>query len=296
MAAGAAADNYSFSYVAGDYTIVPAGSLVVTASGASVYGQAVTYSVLGAKYMNGNSALFTLAAPTQVGNTFTFDDGVGGETILTLTPDSPVLSGSSNLVAGRYDLAATAVTSNSNNYGAAITVVGSHEVSQRDLTVTASGLSKVYDGTTDMVNLALSSNAIAGDRISLSASSAYADKNVHATKSYVVNNIATSGLDAGNYNLLTQSITGTNGAITQRMLNVSYFGVSKVYDGLATATVSTSDDRVAGDQFTISRTATFQSVGAPSKTVGANKDVAVTAVSISGSDANNYALASTTGT
>ncbi|MGA0855341.1 MAG: YDG domain-containing protein, partial [Burkholderiaceae bacterium] len=196
--AGATADNYSFSYVAGDYRIVPAGSLVVTASGAAIYGESVTYSVSGAKYMNGSSVLFTLGAPIQSGNTFTFDDGVGGETTLTLSPDSPVLSGSTNLAAGRYDLAATAVSSTSNNYGAAIAVVGSHEVSQRDLTVTAAGLTKVYDGSTDMVNLSLSSNALAGDRISLSASSAYADKNVDASKPYAVSNIATSGLDAGN--------------------------------------------------------------------------------------------------
>jgi len=92
---------------------------------------------------------------------------------------------------------------------------------------------------------------------------------------------------------LTTSRGGSgNGSLTigQRTLNVSATGVNKGYDGTATATVTLSDNRVAGDTITDSYAgATFAN-----KNVGAAKTVNVTGLSISGASAANYTLASTT--
>src|SRR5207244_466114 len=67
---------------------------------------------------------------------------------------------------------------------------------------------------------------------------------------------------------------------------------NKVYDGTATATVTLSDNRVAGDVFTDSfTTATFNN-----KNVGTGKTVSVSGISISGTDAGNYTFNTTAST
>src|ERR1700754_2741761 len=86
----------------------------------------------------------------------------------------------------------------------------------------------------------------------------------------------------------------TTANITPRTLalTVSATGIDKPYDGNTAATVTLSDDRIAGDVFTDSYTdAEFDS-----KDVGSNKVVTVNGIAISGANANNYTLASTTTT
>jgi hypothetical protein len=82
----------------------------------------------------------------------------------------------------------------------------------------------------------------------------------------------------------------TAGIITARSLTVTASGIDKVYDGTTTATVTVSDNRIAGDVFT----AIYSSANFSNKNVGANKTVTVSGVAISGAEAGNYALSSTT--
>jgi hypothetical protein len=79
--------------------------------------------------------------------------------------------------------------------------------------------------------------------------------------------------------------------ITPRPLTVSVTGVDKVYDGTATASVTVSDDRVAGDTFTETYNASFAD-----KNSGSNKTVSVSGIAISGPAAGNYTLVDTTAT
>jgi trimeric autotransporter adhesin len=58
----------------------------------------------------------------------------------------------------------------------------------------------------------------------------------------------------------------------------------------AIATVTVTDDRVAGDVLTIGRTAVFSD-----KNVGTGKTVTVSGAALSGTDSGNYSLSSTTG-
>src|SRR5581483_6730776 len=95
---------------------------------------------------------------------------------------------------------------------------------------------------------------------------------------------------AGNYTF--NATAAATADITARALTVSATGVNKVYDGTPAATVTLSDNRVAGDVFTAGYTAaTFSD-----KNVGTGKTVTVSGISISGTDAGNYTVTATAGT
>jgi hypothetical protein len=96
---------------------------------------------------------------------------------------------------------------------------------------------------------------------------------------------------AGNNNYYSASGTSTID-IAQRTLHVSATADSKVYDGTTIATAHLSDDRFAGDVFA----ASYVSATFSDKNVGTGKTVTVNGISISGPDAGNYNLVSTTAT
>ena len=109
-------------------------------------------------------------------------------------------------------------------------------------------------------------------------------------KAVSVSGISISGTDASNYSLVSPNAVAS-AVITARTLTVDATGVDKIYNGDAVATVTLSDNRVAGDSFNTSYSASFLD-----KDVAAGKAVSVSGLSISGTDAANYVLSSTTGT
>src|SRR5439155_12137316 len=78
--------------------------------------------------------------------------------------------------------------------------------------------------------------------------------------------------------------------ITPRDLHVTATGVNKEYDTTTAATVTLTDDEVAGDAVTPS----YTSAAFADKNVGTGKAVSVSGISITGVDATNYDLANTT--
>ncbi|WP_217619348.1 YDG domain-containing protein, partial [Achromobacter sp. GbtcB20] len=78
--------------------------------------------------------------------------------------------------------------------------------------------------------------------------------------------------------------------ILKRSLTASAARVNKTYDGSNAATVGFTDDRVVGDVLEYSASASFGD-----KNAGNGKTVSVSGIALSGQDAGNYALASTTG-
>ncbi|MBV5329898.1 MAG: filamentous hemagglutinin N-terminal domain-containing protein [Chlorobium sp.] len=87
----------------------------------------------------------------------------------------------------------------------------------------------------------------------------------------------------------TDNVSSSNElTVNAKNLSVTYTGVSKNYDGGIAATVTTSDDRVAGDLLTINRTASFAD-----KNAGPGKTINVTGVSMGNSDAGNYTVSAT---
>ncbi len=171
----------------------------------------------------------------------------------------------------------------------------SANISAKELTV--SGLSasdKVYNqnlvatitGTPVLVGTV--SADVLPTAISLSgvATGSFANKDVGAAKLVTISGLSLTGTSVGNYIFISPTSTAT---ITPATLNVTASGTSKVYDGLTSTNVTYTDDRFLGDIFTVNGTANLDD-----KNVGVTKLVTVTGVNLSGTDANNYALATST--
>ena len=265
---GAAAGNYNLLNTTASTTAnITARDLTVTATG------------INKEYDGNATATVNLSDDRVLGDVFTdsytgasFDNknvGVGKP----VNVSGISISGAD---AGNYNLLNTTASTTAN-------------ITPRDLTVTATGINKEYDGNaTATVNL--SDDRVLGDVFTDSYTGASFDnKNVGVGKPVNVSGISISGADAGNYNLLNTTAS-TTANITARDLTVTATGINKVYDGNADATVTLSDDRVGGDVFTDS----YTSASFNNKNVGTGKPVSVTGISISGADAGNYNLLNTT--
>ncbi len=306
--AGAAAANYAITHVAGDFTIVPASQLLVrVANGSSTYGTAPAYTIASASYWDptangGAGGEVVLGGITaNGGNSFTVDDGASGSAVITLAPVSPLMSTSGALRAGSWQLdLAGPVGGSSANFSSTVTVVGAHQVNQATLNavVNTGAKTKVYDASAAMMGLALDAQAAGaqvGDTVTLGASGSFDDKNasIGAGKGYTVAGIVLDGADAGNYRLAGNSVSASDGQITPRPLRVSYSGVDRVYDAGTSASVTTQDDRLAGDSLGISRSASFADKHVARDGSGnlVAKAVTVSGVSLTGADAGNYTVA-----
>ena len=295
LPAGLTAANYDISYVAGSYTIVPANQLLVTVGNAATsYGTAATYGVTGAKYLaSDNTTIVDLTGNVSAtGNAITINDGVYGAASFTLAPSGALYSTANLLRVGNYALGANNVVETHANFSNTLTIVGSHTVSQKAVTAAASGIGKVYDGTTAMngVTMDLTGRA-ADDVVTVSGIGAFASKNAGSNVGYAISNILLGGADAGNYVLTGgTALSGSNGNIARRTLTLAWTGQDKLYDGTTVATVSATDDRIGGDVFALGATANFAD-----PMPGTRKPVTIDGIGLSGVDAANYVLASATG-
>ncbi len=182
-------------------------------------------------------------------------------------------------------------------------------ITPRPLTLTGlAGITAVdreYDGTT-AVAITVSgtgpiaidpAGVIAGDDLAVNpisggtTSGSMADKHAGVDKAVVVDGLALTGIDAGNYRVTaTEGVTVT---ITPRALTASYAGVDKVYDGSdAAAVTGSSAGLLAGDSVLVGGSGRFTA----GKNVGTDLGIEVTGGSLSGADAGNYRLVNTTGT
>src|SRR5206468_8241555 len=109
------------------------------------------------------------------------------------------------------------------------------DIAARSLTVSATGVNKVYDGTTTAM-VTLSDNRVAGDSLTSSyASASFADPYVGAAKPVSVSGIAISGADAANYTANTAASTTAH--ITAATVTALVTANNKVYDGTTNATI-----------------------------------------------------------
>lgn len=176
-------------------------------------------------------------------------------------------------------------------------------ISARALTVSAiisGSLSKVYDDTTSASGANVTGSvtgAVAGDVIGLDTSGftlAYDSARVlqasqiAATGSVGISISSTAGSLASDYSFTAPTVAAVSASITARPLALGLTGLNKVYDGATAAGLTITDDRLSGDQLTVSATAAFAD-----KNVGTGKTINVTGVSLSGSDASNYSVSAT---
>ena len=178
----------------------------------------------------------------------------------------------------------------SGNYTFNATASASADITARALTVSATGVDKVYDGNT-AATVTLGDNRVAGDVLTSSYTTAdFNNKNVGTAKPISVSGIGVVGVDATNYTFNTTASASAD--ITARALTVTAAGVDKVYDGTTAATVNLADSRVAGDVLTTSyATADFNN-----KHVGTAKPVSVGGIGLAGTDSGNYTFNTTAGT
>jgi hypothetical protein len=276
----------------------------VTVSGISISGtDASNYTLASASTtttasITGRTLTVTAAASNKIYDGLTTaavtlsDDRVSGDLLTTsystaVFVDKNVGTGKTVTVSGisisGTDAANYTLASASTTITASITA--------KTLTVTATAQDKTYDGST-AATVTLSDNRVSGDLVTvLYTSAVFSDKNVGTGKAVTVSGISISGADASNYTLASAS-TSTTASITARVLAITATASNKIYDGLTTAAVTLSDNRVSGDLLTVS----YTSAVFADKNVGTGKTVTVSGISISGTDAQNYTLAGTSTT
>ena len=128
----------------------------------------------------------------------------------TITVSGLALAGAN---AGNYTLTPPTATAN---------------ITALSLAMTATGVNKVYDGTT-AATIMLADNHVAGDSLADGYTNAiFASKNVGTNILVTVSGLAIAGADAVNY-VLSSSNTTTTASITQAVLTVSAGNLSRPY-------------------------------------------------------------------
>lgn len=168
-------------------------------------------------------------------------------------------------------------------------------ISPRALTATYAGGSKVYDGSADALVTASSADILPIDASTLgfNVQAVFSGgKNVGTALPIAVSGTFLTGASRDNYALANPN-GSTTGDITPRTVTATFTGIDKVYDGTTAASVTgTLANRVGGDQIGTTQSAVFSG----DKNVGNNKPIAVSGVALSGADAGNYVLGSSSGT
>ena len=161
-------------------------------------------------------------------------------------------------------------------------------ITARSITVTAAGNSKTYDGTDSAsATPTITAGSVAsGDTPDFIET--YGDDNVGPSKTLTPSGAVEDGNGGNNYNVTF--VTSTSGVIGAASLTVTATGQNKVYDGTAVAAATLSDNRVAGDVFTVS----YAAAAFADKDVQNGKTVSVSGITISGTDTADYTLQNTT--
>ena len=191
---------------------------------------------------------------------------------------------SSKTVANGKTVTATGISitgTDAANYTQNTTATTTANITARSLTVTITATDKTYDRTTT-VSVTYADNRVSGDTLTVSGTPVFADRNVGVGKTVTATGISITGTDAANY---TQNTTATTTAsISARSLTVTITATNRVYNALTSASVTYADNRISGDSFTVSGSASFDD-----KTAGNGKTVTATGITLTGTDANNYA-------
>jgi hypothetical protein len=290
------------NYVAGSGTVLADYYLPTTASGAIgvIDPKALTASLVGTVTKTYDGTTTATLGPSNYGLTGV----IGGDTV--------TLSGT-----GTYTQADAStglgVTFNSLTLGGAqsldyrlsnstLTGGGAGTIAQKRLTVTLTGTaSKTYD---DSVNIALTaanftvSGVVGSDAVSLGNLVEGQLDTVHVgTGKTVTVSESLTGAKAGDYTLgaANMNFSGAIGTVTPATVEALLTGtVEKTYDGTTAATVPSSDFTLYGlygsDTATVTATGpnTYQSA-----TAGSNVRVFVTGMQLSGANAGDYQLYST---
>lgn len=173
---------------------------------------------------------------TFAGTEFTTGDLVSGDSVTSVTLSSSGAAANAAVSGSPYDITGSdAVGTGLSNY--TITYdTGTLTVDQKDVSVTATGVNKEYDTTTDADVIPFVDGALEGADVDVSYVAEFTDPNVGTDITVNVTDLSLTGDDAGNYNL-TNTTTSTDADITEASatvtldeeqdLTVTYDGSSK---------------------------------------------------------------------
>lgn len=167
---------------------------------------------------------------------------------------------------------------------AATTMDGS--ITARPLTVTATGVTKTYDGNVS-ATATYTSDKIGTDDVMVSGTATFVDKHVGVGKSIDITAISLSGADSLNYTYSTTASTTAN--ITAKVLALIATTETRVYDGTASSSVPVMVTLETGDTYT-----SYQKFD--NKHVGTGKSITPFISIVDGNSGNNYAISTTTAT
>ena len=273
------AANYSFTPASGNYTIVPANQLLLRVQNSGItYGTTPSYTITSAQYLTSDNTTVRSVIPSGSGTTFMAD----GATFTVAPTGSNNTSNAGFIRVGSYQLGGNVTSGSSVNFNNNLVVVGSLEVSSTGLTASASGVTKVYDGTTSMTGVTLGLSTLkAGDVVTVNGQGAFSSRSVGTNLSYSISALSLSGADAGNYHLTGgSSFSGSNGQITPASAFVTGSTTNLTYSGLTQHQIApTSSGFLAGDSITISGAASGKDAG----TYQSN-------LTVSGTDVGNYSV------
>jgi trimeric autotransporter adhesin len=242
----------------------------------------------------------TVAVNVQTSGTIqpNSNDIVGGDSVTINLPTGGITTGTmANKNAGANKAVVvdglSLTGTDAGNYEITATTGVTVNIAQRSLTAGYAGLNKVYDGSASASVSGTSADILSGDVVLITGGGVFtAGKNVGVGKAISVQTGQLSGADAQNYAL--QNPTGSTSAdITPKSITPVYTGGTKVYDGTAAAPITSGTTGfVVGDDVAVAQNALFGG-GASAKNVGDNKAVLVSGITLSGTDAGNYALTAT---
>ena len=229
--------------------------------------------------------------------------------IVTIDPSKITAKvGEETISGGTYTLEQTGVPSAGNHQykvlfsgeldGKAYTNVkvtdGTVEVAQKKVTVAGiTAADKEYDGTVAAILNTASAQIdgkIGNDELTVTATGAFADKNVGTGKTVTITGITLDGDAKDNYTVSESSQSSTTASITAKEVTVTGItAANKEYDGTVAATLNTASAQFAGkignDELTVTATGAFADADA-----GESKTVAITNITLGGADAGNYTV------
>jgi gliding motility-associated-like protein len=263
---------------AGNYTLTNATTTSAGTASITVRSLTITATVLDKMYDGNTTANATLTDNRVTGDdltvnkTATFNNKNIG-TGKAVTVSGIILTGTD---AGNYTITNT-------------TAAGTASITIRNLTISATVLDKVYDGNAN-ATATLTDNKLTGDDLTLNKTGVtFNNKNVGSGKTFTVTGITLTGTDAGNYTITNATATGT-ASITAKSLTITATAANKEYDGNVNAVVVFSDNRISGDVLTVNKTGSKFN----DKNTGVGKAINITGINLTGVDAGNYSLTSST--
>ncbi len=260
----AASSNYTVIFVSANLTVSKATLSITAAAKSKTYGDAdpsLTYTVSGLKNSDTSSVVTGSLTRTAGENAGTYAINQG---TVVASANYNVTFTSANLTIGK-----------------------------RAATITATNVTGTY-GTATLGSAFTIANLASGETVgsvTLATNATLSGAGKYNAGSWTITPSAATG---GNFNANNYTFTYANGTFTvnKATLTVTAIGANKNYDGNTSATVTLSNDDLVGDVVVANAASkTFADA-----TVGFGKTITVSGLTISGADAANYTLASTSTT